>query len=473
MSGSNPTTGSDPEHGRVRHVLKRLEVNRAVAYAVALRIWQVGAGAVSFMLIALNFSSQVQGYYLTFWSVVALQVLLELGISIVVTNISSHEWARLSLNDRGDIQGDPSALSRLVSLGRLIFRWYGVACFLFIAGVGSGGTYFFSLDNNAGVEWFGAWILVVLFSGLSLWVLPFIALLEGCGQITTVVRFRLIQAAVTSLFVWTSMLTGLGIRTAAVAAAVRLVCELILVALVYRRFFAAFFHRPVECMDWRTEIWPMQWRLALGGIFSYFAYNLFNLVMFQCHGSAEAGRMGMTRLLLLAVQTASLAWVQMRVPQFGVLIANREFATLDRRFKRLTVISLSMISLGGCLLIAFVWSLGLASDVPLGEELSGRLLPLTPTVVFVVGIVLHQLPQCQIFYLRAHKQEPMLVLSVIGNACIGLLVWLLGWKWGATGAACGYTVVVAVVILPFQHLIWKECRGRWHAPASAPNDPTS
>jgi len=49
----------------------------------------------------------------------------------------------------------------------------------------------------------------------------------------------------------------------------------------YQEFYSMidkpFFAPPVgKVIRWRTEVWPLQWRLALGGVFSYFAYFLFS-----------------------------------------------------------------------------------------------------------------------------------------------------------------------------------------------------
>ena len=45
------------------------------------------AGIVTAVLIFINFSRQVQGYYYTFAAVIALQTFFELGLNVVVVNI--------------------------------------------------------------------------------------------------------------------------------------------------------------------------------------------------------------------------------------------------------------------------------------------------------------------------------------------------------------------------------------------------
>ena len=122
---------------RVRWLLGRAEINRAVFYALLLRSWQLAAGAVSALLIATQFSPSEQGFWYTFSGLIALQSFFELGFSTAVINMASHEWSKLSLDEAGGIAGDSAALSRLSSLGRLLFCWYGLASLLFVAPIGT------------------------------------------------------------------------------------------------------------------------------------------------------------------------------------------------------------------------------------------------------------------------------------------------------------------------------------------------
>src|SRR5690242_13413514 len=115
-----------PEEASHRIVASWLGADRAVVFGSLWRIWQLLAGPVTLLAIGRYMSPDAQGFYYTFGSIIALQSFLELGFYLVIINFSSHEWVALSLDDDGRIIGDAHAHSRLVSLGRLVFRWYGV-----------------------------------------------------------------------------------------------------------------------------------------------------------------------------------------------------------------------------------------------------------------------------------------------------------------------------------------------------------
>jgi len=438
---------------------QRLEIDRAVLFAVLLRVWQLAAGVVTIGLMTIFLSRPTQGYYYLFASLVALQTFFELGLNVVVINVCSHEWAGLRLH-QGRIEGEPAALSRLISLGRLLFRWYGVAQALFVAIVGTAGALYLSWTSATKIAWEAPWAATVVLSGLLLWTLPFNAMLEGCNQVAAVNGMRLVQAIVANVAVWSVMAAGGGLWAAAASAAARLGCDLVLLLVVYRNFFTPFLRPAAEnAIQWQREIWPLQWRLAVGGVFSYFGFFLFTPVMFQYHGAIVAGQMGMTWTVVTAIQAAATAWVQTRVPRFGMQIRERRFAELDRAFFRATALALAAMALAA---IAF-WLVLVACSAA-GLSIAGRVLPPLPTAGFLLAAWLQLLANALVFYVRAHKQEPFLVISIVTNSAIGAAVWGLGSQFGPFGAAAGLLGVTALITLPAHFLIWQRCRRDWHVP---------
>jgi hypothetical protein len=222
----DPTPTPGPTRGFVRLWLGRAEVDRAVVFSLFTRLWQLGSAPVTLALIARNFRPDVQGYYYTFASLIALQSFFELGFQVVIVNVASHEWSRLGLGSRGEVEGDPEALSRLVSLGRLVFGWYAAAALLFVVVVTAAGFAFFSRSGHDGVAWQGPWVTQVALTGLLLWMLPFNALLEGCNQVAVVSQFRLRQAVLGNLAVWASIALGFGLWAGPVWAAVGVLRDL-------------------------------------------------------------------------------------------------------------------------------------------------------------------------------------------------------------------------------------------------------
>jgi len=443
---------------RVRGMLRWADVDLAVGFALLTRMWQVLAAPVTLLLVAHFMTGEMQGFYYTFASLLALQSFVELGLSAVVVNVASHEWANLTLDASGRIAGSPEARSRLVSLGQLVFKWYAVASLVFVFGVGAAGFFFFAQSDHGGVAWKAPWFATVALSGLLLWLMPFNSLLEGCNQVASVNYFRMTQAALGSAGLWITLALHGGLWAAAVTVGISVLRSVHFLLVRYRRFFKPFFQGPDGArMNWRIEIWPMQWRLAISGVFGYLAFSLFNPVLFHYHGPVLAGQMGMTWALTAALQMTSMAWLQPRIPRFGMLIARKDYATLDHLFLRSSLTVLGLTALGAALLWSAVEALYL-----LGHPLSQRILPPLPTALFVLAAVLMQVSLCQTAYLRAHKREPLVAMSTVFGLTVGVLVWSLGSRFGAAGAATGYLSAV-IMAVAWETRIWLRCRAEWHA----------
>jgi O-antigen/teichoic acid export membrane protein len=357
------------------------------------------------------------------------------------------------LDADGQIVGREDSLSRLISLGCLIFKWYAVASVIFIVGVSFVGFVTFSKADHL-VHWQSPWLVLVVLTGLSLWTLPFISLLEGCNQVSAVNEFRFIRAMLANPALWISLALGAGLWAAPISTFVKLATDLYLLLIRYGRFFKPFLKKHVgQAIDWGKDIWPMQWRLGLAGLTNYFIFSLFNPVMFWYHGAAVAGQMGMSLQVVSAAQQIALAWVSVKAPQFGILVAQADFKNLDRMWLRVTFISLIVVTLGATAIGLLVYQVH-AMHLPIAQRLLGT----GPTVLLLVAAILMHISQCQTAYILAHKRAPFVFQALVSGAATGLGVWFLGKRYGPMGASAGYLAVVAFFIIPYESYLWLRCR---------------
>jgi len=413
----------------------------AVLYGILHRGWAILAGIVTVLIISYYLPANTQGYYYTFLSLIALQAFLELGLYVAIVNFASHEWSGLSLNINRSIQGDVENLSRLVSLGRGIVKWYGLVSILFVLIVGLIGFYFFPEVERA--LWFAPWCILAALSGVNIFLLPMISLLEGCGQIRTINKFRFTQALISSFALWISMYAGAGLWALAIAALIVVLRDLYLILVHYREFFKPFWHlSTTKWVDWKNEIWPMQWRLALQAVSGYFLLQLITPVIFKYHGSIEAGRIGMSMQIIGAIQSLGLVWLQTKVPLFGGFIAQNDLASLNKVWARSARHSVAVVAIVGMVLVLVV-----AAGNVLQLQIMERLVGPWQFGFLVIALVFSQMVQAEAAYLRAFKKEPFLLVGVIGGVVAGLLIWFLGSREGVAGAIIGYALSMGVVLV--------------------------
>lgn len=443
---------------RIRSFLRKLEVDRAVFFGLLSKAWGMVITPITALLIAKKFSPEVQGYYYTFSSLLAMQILVELGFGMVIIQFASHEWSKLKL-DMGHITGDREALSRLVSLANISLKWYLIGGLIVAFGLGSGGYIYFSLSHISNTNWVSPWLTLCLLTGATICLVPVWSLLEGCNQVKQLYTYRFWQSIFANLSVFLAILLGAELWASSIFSMVALLCAGIFLWRNYRLFLKTlFFSQPTGArMEWRSDIFPMQWRIALSYISGYFIFFFFTPVIFYYQGPVVAGQFGMTWSLLGVMGSISSAWLAPKVPQFGILIAGREYKKLDEQFWHLTKI-IAYITVALAISIELLVYLLYLFDYPIAK----RLLPPLPTGIFLLAqaivAIIHYPTGC---YLRAHKREPLLLVSLMGGFLIGLSTLVLGKYYSVTGIAIG-NLGTMIILTPFIVLIWHQCRIDWH-----------
>ncbi len=440
---------------------RMLEMDRAVFFAVIGKVWALPAGLVTVFLISALFSPHLQGYYYTFNSLLALQIFAELGLGTVLTYFASHEWAELSLDQHGNVSGNADALSRLTSLAQFALKWYVAAGTVMTLVLATSGLVFFANAGDPVFPWKAPWVVLCITTGLTLCMVPVWALLEGCNQVSNVYTFRLVQSIALSSAGWAAIYLGAGLWAAAVSGMAGLLVTSVLIVRRYGRLISTLFLLQPKGprLLWRANILPVQWRVALSWSSGYFVFSLFTPVLFHYHGPVVAGQMGMTWVFVNALMAVAASWVMPKAPQFGILIAQQQYTELDRLLWRLVAVVFAVTALGALGMWASVIVLN-----QMQHPFAVRLLAPAPTGYLLLATFMMSASLPMSTYMRAHKKEPLLRLSLLTGLMTGIAVVVLGKYYSAEGAAIGYLLVTAMVT-PFVIVIWYKRRAEWHANA--------
>lgn len=441
--------------------IRKAEINRAVFFGILSKLWRLFAGPVSALVVVAFFTSELQGYYYTFFSLIALRTFVELGLGTVIVQFASHEWSKLSLDKTENITGDRASLSRLSSLARFVVRWYIAGGLVLTVALGAGGYMFFSQSPDTAITWIMPWFVLCLVTGLSLSLIPLMSLLEGCNQVSSVYACRFWQNICMSLAAWTVIMLNGKLWAASISSLASLACIVIFILRRYRRFFITLFSYPIkEKIYWRLGLWPMQWRIALSYISGYFILYFFIPVLFKYHGPVVAGQMGMTWSLVGLLPSFCGVWISPKAPQFGMLIAKRKFKELDRLFWRLMRIVMILAGSGAIAIFSLVYILNM-----LNHPFANRLLSPLPVGLFLLSQIMVAISYPLAVYLRAHKKEPLLFLTVMSAVMVSASNLILGKYYSATGMAVGY-LITNMIVVPLVLVVWYRCRAAWHSDIS-------
>ena len=466
----NPTETSQP--GLMRRFARWLGVDRAVAFTVLARGWSSLAGIGTLTLIARFLTPAEQGFYYTFYSLVALQIVFELGFSVVILQTASHEAAHLNISPRGAVTGPEEAHCRLASVLQKSVRWYTVAAVLMAVTLVPIGLAFFrhaASKPGGGAVHFGLpWLLVVVASSCTFQIDPLFSFLEGCGYVPEVARTRLRQSITGTALGWGAFLLhhglfapGCMIFGQALAGGWYVLSRRGLLLPLLRHGTSRF------RVDWRGEVWPFQWRIAVSWLAGYLTSQLFNPILMNFRGPVEAGRMGMSLNVCGTLSSMAIAWMNTKAAPFGRLIARKEYDALDRSFFR----ALWQSTLAAVIACVTVWSvvtwLGAHGVRAHGVLLANRLLGPLPLAMLFFGTVGNIVVFGEALYLRAHKEEKFMINSIAGAVYIAPLAYVLG-RWGsphggAWGIAAAYAVGTLFIGLGYGTYTFLRWRRIWHA----------
>lgn len=449
------TAGERPAGGLLDRIGTVSGIDRAVGFTLLGKVWALVSFPVTLYLVTTFFSSETQGLFYTFSSILLLQVFLELGFDTVMVQFVSHEWAHLALDARSEIAGDPAAASRLASLVRLSLRWYSAVAVLFFAAVGTAG-YVFLGRHAAAADYALPWLLLAATGAVSVLLIPLRALVEGANRIDRSQKIALVSAIVGSVAGWVAIRSGAGLYSLAVINGATAAMGCLLLVPACAPFFRLLRRCPggSEAVSWRGEFWPQQWRIAVSWLSGFCMFQSFVPFLYYFDGPVAAGRMGATLSVYNAVNAFSISWVFAAGPRMGLLSARREFAALRSLVRGIYLRSAaaSVIFTGGALLV--LWAMRFYR-VPQAE----RFADLGSVALFLVTLIGMQLSNVETQAVRFQKKEPFYKVSALGALLCLASNAVLGRYFGIPGVVAGFGAIMFAFLIPANHRIYSREMG--------------
>jgi hypothetical protein len=451
----------------MRRALRFLWPDEAVWFALLGRAFSFVSTPITLLLVATRFTPIYQGFYYTFTTITALVILLEFGLGMVLTYFASHEFAHLSWDADGGLSGEEGPRAHLLGILVKALRWYGVVALIAVVLFIPGGFVFFGGQARAEhVSYIGPWIVLVTLTALGLVAIPIVSVIEGCGRVPDITRLRLAQAVISALLLWLGLLTGQALYAAAFAALGPVLAPAVWLALRYRglvrQVAGAAGHHLDAAVSWRNELLPMQWRIALSWLGGYLVFSLFNPLLFRYQGAVPAGQMGMSLTLANAPFAVAMAWLATRAPQYGTLIRLRQFDALDRVARKSTLQAAVVWAAGSAAVLVAV-----AAGQSLAPSLAHRVLSIPSIAALCVASLVNVLMYSMASYLRAHKEEPYVGVSVATGALVAAGLWVAARFSTPFAMAITYAAIVVTFELPIAAAIFVRKRHEWHAVSSA------
>ena len=389
-----------------------LKIDGAAKYALVGRGWNLFSGLAMLAIVVRVFPTEELGYYYSFSAVLAAQVIFELGIGVLATHFASDCFGRIDWLNKSVIKGDLYSVCRLRSLFRVILSWYFVIAVLVILLLGPAGWLLFSTSEGGGsIKWTLPWVFFVITTAANIVLQGVFSLLDGCQCIDSTARIRFWQSVFGSFVGLIVLALGGGLFVLpALNGVIFLIGSLLLLKDKFL-FLQDMLFGDVDSsakINWLRDIWPLQWKLALSWLSGYFIFQTFVPVVFKFCGSTEAGQLGLSLSIANSLMGFAMSWFNTQSPKFAQLISRREYVVLDTLFQNTIVVTgVSLLFVSILVVISLCW-------IPLvGSVLVGKVLPVDLFAILLAASNLNYLTISQAAYLRAFREEPYLVISIV------------------------------------------------------------
>jgi O-antigen/teichoic acid export membrane protein len=417
---------------------------RSIASAAFLsQVLRVIAGPLTIVFVARSLSSEEMSFYYSFFNVIALQQILEMGVGFVIKQYISHDYK----TDTSNVWLRES-IESIKSFFVFSFFWFSlVAIFVFIV-VGFFGIWFFS-SYEGHVIWQRPWWAMVIITSITTLATPIQFLLEGCQQQLILYKGRVFSALVSAISLCISLYYDAGLYSVAISLvfsnvafylfiykpSARLLCKVLSVS------------ASKTVRDTLIEIWPMLSKLSVTWLMGYLFWNSFNLIAFKFIPIELAGRFGFTLSLARAGLSIAESLVASQTTIYASYISSGNAILARVKFERLMMLSCAVLVAG-----YFIYSL-LGIFFP-GAFIFTKALSIRETAWIFIYFVLLLPLLLQANFCRCFKKEPYFYLSMFVNIQVPIV--FLGICYFIKQPSFEYLLPFSVLALLWSNHIYKS-----------------
>ena len=443
-----------------KRLIAFFDLDSAIVFSLTSKGFSLIAQPAMLFLISSRLSPEEQGYYYTFYSVLALTIFMELGLGVVITHFSSNEFGSLRWTDTGGLAGNDVALSRLLSILRKSLGWYGAIVLISTTLlIPLGLALFRSKAQHSDVNYAWPWVCLILATAMGTWLIPVVSMLGGSDRIADIQRIRFVQNIVGSTVFCLALLGGARLYAPALMQTGQVLVFLVWFVAVFRGLTVQLVRRPSHAdaqVSWRREILPMQWKVGLSWMSSYFISYTANPLLFAFRGPTEAGQMGMSRSIAEMIAGVGMPWVSTRSVTYGIHVSRRDYAALDRIALRAALQGMAVATCAGLTAVAPYLVVRHVSP-----DQAHRVLPLSGFAMLIVGTIGGIGVNSVGEYLRAHKIEPYLRVNLILAGLVTISNVIFAKFFNANAMAIAFVLVTTLVGWPLAAQVFFTKRREW------------
>jgi O-antigen/teichoic acid export membrane protein len=412
------------------------------------QLWRLVSGPLMLILIPLYLSAEAQGYWYTFISLAALAVFADMGFSTILLQFSAHEFAHLKFEENKTFSGAENYLERLASLFRFAMKWsagMGLIAFPIILVVG----FVILSEKQSDIYWGTPWIIYGLASVFIFVNSMLLSFIEGCNSVGEVQKIRFYISFFTAISTMILLVFDQGLYSLAIGLGIGAISGTMIIFYKYKYMIMQLLALSKETThNWKKEILPLVGRYAVSWISGYFIFSIFTPIAFHYYGVVEAGQIGFSIAICTAIFGIANIWMTIITPKINMNVAHKDYKSLNSMFKRHLILAALTYILG--IIVLFIIVIYFKDILPFAS----RLVSLFSLSIIATGWFFQIVINSLAIYMRAHKEEPLMVLSFLSGVYISILTLLIAiylpFEYFFIGFLSSYIITIPWVLLIFK-----------------------
>lgn len=437
------------DHFLINNILpenRRIKIERRLELLYFLsRLAPMVFGFFGAYLCTIYLSQESQGVFFLMLSFVSAQVVFEGGMYYQM-----QQKVAVLLKRTGNLNDE-------LSNGEVAAFWYKSLVFLFIMS----SLYFFlvyhlahfMLDKRLDEEvlnlalFFAVISIRFIISGIE-------AILEGANYRAYVAKTRLVSSIVNGLALCGFLFNGNGLDSLILSYSIS-VGLLILIHVSYHGSAISQLLILGICerqkFSWREEMFAVQLKLSISWVFGYMNHQSLVPIIFYILGPVSAGQFGFLMSIVNAVKSLSSTFVAKESPLFGRYIARQQYFKLRSILKNIVKKTFFLITILIVGSFAGLWLLSFFNS-----EIFTRIPDLVAATIILLVTYIMQFNLILANFVRAHNEEPFMILGIVGGIVLPLSIALSSYLSGDDVVIAGVILIEWIILgIYFPYIIAK------------------
>ncbi|SLM11114.1 putative O-unit flippase [uncultured spirochete] len=421
------------------------------------QIWRIISGPLSLILLPMFITPEIQGFWYTFSSISALAVFADLGFTTIILQFSAHEFAFLQFSESLDLLGPEEYKKRLASLFRFVLKWSTSIVIIAFPVIFIIGYILFIQKANIFV-WLAPWMIYSIGAAIGFYTNVISSFIQGCDQVSNVQKLSLQTSIVGTLSMFLSLVLHFGLYSISISLLLANLYNLGEILIKYQKFLKTLWKTEPDKTNWKHDILGLLWKYALSWSSSYLIFKIYTPLMFQFHGPVEAGKVGISISLITSMTSLANVWISANIPKINILIAKKDWIQLDRNFKKILILIVVTYIFEIFVLIFIIM---IFKQNIFFIKIFSRFVSIVPMTMLITGWFFQIIISCLAAYLRGHKQEPYVLLSITHGIIIALSTYVSA-KYLPVNLYFSGFFLSYLIIFPWAIYIFIKKRKEWH-----------